>query len=126
MIRTIADLLLAFKDAECRQIEKSGLTHAPTIGEMYEGLTSSILKAIPHGAGLQVVSGFIEGNGRLSGQIDCMLVSGAGSRVPHTKHFKWPVRQVIAVLEVKKRLSLSALTDAQAHLSKVLDIHGHD
>jgi hypothetical protein len=127
VIQTIADLLLAFKDTECRQIEKSRLTHAPTIGEMYEGLTSSILnKAIPPDLGLQVVSGFFEGNRRLSGQIDCMLVSGAGSRVPHTRHFKWPVRRVVAVLEVKKRLSLSALTDAQAHLRDVLDIHRDD
>jgi hypothetical protein len=106
-------------------MEKAGITHAPTIGEMYEGLTSSILnRAIPAGAGLKVVSGFIEGNGQLSGQIDCMLVSGAGSPVPHTKHFKWPVQNVIAVLEVKKRLSLAALADAHDHLRNILDIHG--
>ena len=60
MIRTVAELLRALQEAEIRQIEKAGIRHAPTSGEMYEGLTSSILdKAIPPEAGLRVVSGFI-------------------------------------------------------------------
>jgi len=37
MIRTVAELLLALQEAKIRQIEKSRIRHAPTIGEMYEG-----------------------------------------------------------------------------------------
>jgi hypothetical protein len=58
MIKTVASLLAAFSEAEVREIEKAGIKHAPTIGSMYEGLTSTLLhKAIPEGLGLQVVSG---------------------------------------------------------------------
>jgi len=82
MIRTVAELLRALQEAEIRQIQKAGIRHAPTIGEMYEGLTSSILdKTIPSEAGLRVVSGFVEnGSGMQSGQIDCMLVFGGFRR----------------------------------------------
>ena len=43
MIRTVVELLRALQEAEIRQIEKAGIRHAPAVGEMYEGLTSSIL-----------------------------------------------------------------------------------
>jgi hypothetical protein len=63
MIRTVAEFLRALQEAGIRQIEKVGIRHAPTIGEMYEGPTSSILeKAIPSEAGPRVVSGFVENN----------------------------------------------------------------
>jgi hypothetical protein len=106
MIRTVAELLRALQEAEIQQIEKAGIRHAPTIGEMYEGLTSSILdKAIPSEAGLRVVSGFVlNGSAIQSGQIDCILVFGEGTPLPYSKHSKWHVRDVVAVLEVKKRL----------------------
>jgi len=126
MVRTIAELLRALQEAEIREIEKARIRHAPTIGEMYEGLTSTILnKAIPAEAGLSVASGFVEdSSGKLSGQIDCMLVSGSGKSIPYSKHSKWHVREVVAVLEVKKRLFSSELAKAQAQLGDVLDIYG--
>jgi hypothetical protein len=126
MIRTVAELLRALQEVEIRQIEKAGIRHASTIGEMHEGLTSSILdKAIPSEAGLRVVSGFVEnGSGMQSGQIDCMLVFGEGMSLPYSKHSKWHVRDVVAVLEVKKRLFSRELADAQEHLRAVLDIYG--
>lgn len=126
MIRTVADLLRAFQEAEIRQIEKAGIRHAPTIGGMYEGLTSSILdKGIPDEPSLRVVSGFVvNDSGVTSGQIDCMLVSGQGTPIPHSKHSKWHVRDVIAVLEVKKRLFSTELSDAHEQLRPILDIHG--
>jgi hypothetical protein len=93
---------------------------------MYERLTSSILdKAIPSKAGLRVVSGFVEnGSGVQSGQIDCLLVFGEGTPLPYSKHSKWHVRDVVAVLEVKKRLFSRELADAQEQLRDVLDIYG--
>ena len=114
MIRDVAGLLRALQEAEAHQIDKAGITHAPTIGEMYEGLTEVILgKLIPVAADLRVVSGFVEdASGGLSGQIDSMLVSGKGTCIPHTRHVKWPVKDVIAVLEVKKRLFSNEMAEA--------------
>ena len=39
MIKTAADLLKAFTDAERAKLDGEELTHGPTIGAMYEGLT---------------------------------------------------------------------------------------
>jgi hypothetical protein len=127
MIKTVASLLAAFSEAEVREIEKAGIKHAPTIGSMYEGLTSTLLhKAIPEGLGLQVVSGFIDdGQGNLTDQIDCMLVKGTGISVPFTILFKWHIKDVIAVLEVKKNLFSSELADAHGDLRKVLKAYGN-
>ena len=126
MIRTVAELLKAFQEAEIRQIEKVKIRHAPTIGEMYEGLTAAILdKGIPEGPSLRVTSGFVvNDSGVTSGQIDCMLVSGQGTPLPHSKHSKWHVRDVIAVLEVKKRMSSAELSDAHEQLRPILDFYG--
>ncbi len=72
IIRDVAGLLRALQEAEAQQIEKAGITHAPTIGEMYEGLTEKILeKLIPAAADLRIVSGFVEAHLEdASGQID--------------------------------------------------------
>src|SRR4051812_11656918 len=114
MIRTVADLLSQVLSAELPKLDDSEIVHAPTIGDMYEGLSGHILEqAIPHGLGLQVVTGFVRGHdGTLSGQIDRMLVVGAGERVPYTEAYEWPVQDVISVFEVKKTLTKQALAEA--------------
>jgi Domain of unknown function (DUF6602) len=126
MIRTLGELLACLRDAEVEQIERVRLKHPPTIGEMYEGLTSQLLETgLPAVADLKVASGFVEdGQGGQSGQIDCMLVSGKGAAIPHTNKFSWNVRDVHAVLEVKKRLFSQELADAHGHLRDVLEIYG--
>lgn len=79
---------------------------------------------IPEDLGLRVVSGFVEGHdGTLSGQIDCMLVCGTGTPVHQTPLFKWPIRQVIALFEVKKNLFSTQLEEAHHHLNSVLDMY---
>jgi hypothetical protein len=67
-----------------RNSKRSGITHAPTIGAQYEGITGSTLRMmIPPELELQVVAGFVEGiESTLSGQIDCMLVRGTGIPIP--------------------------------------------
>lgn len=114
MISDVAALLRALKDAEVKNIEEQGIKHAPTIGAMYEGLTSEILsRTIPPSLDIRVVSGFIQGvDGKLSPQIDCMIVTGAGRKLPHTDAFVWPVSDVLAVIEVKKNLYGSELSSA--------------
>jgi len=126
MIRTLGELLARLRDAEVEQIERARIKHAPTIGEMYEGLTSELLEtSLPAIADLKVVSGFVEdGHGGQSGQIDCMLVSGNGTAIPHSNRFKWSVKDIHAVLEVKKWLFSKELAEAHNHLREVLEIYG--
>lgn len=125
MIRDISKLLRSFAEKEATALKEAGIGHAPTIGEMYEGLTADILsRTIPPGLGLQVVSGFAEDhNGQLSNQIDCMLVRGEGTPVPYTTKFKWHIKDVIAVIEVKKDLFSKGLDEAYHQLREVLETH---
>lgn len=125
MIHDIANLLRAFAEKEVVALEAAGIQHAPTIGEMYEGLTADILgRSIPPDLDLKVVSGFAEDDdGQLSNQIDCMLVRGEGKPVPYTEKFKWHIKEVIAVIEVKKNLFSKGLDEAYHQLREVLETH---
>ena len=106
MISDIASFLRDLMSVEQKKIAAQGITHAPTIGAMYEGLTREILsRTIPENLNLQIVEGFIEGvDGRLSTQVDCMLVSGSGRKLPHVSACVWKIELVIAVFEIKKNI----------------------
>lgn len=106
MISDVADLLKNLMSAEAALIEEQGIRHAPTIGAMHEGLTRDLLdRAIPPSLDLRVVQGFIEdGADYLSSQIDCMLVTGAGRKLPHVDAHVWHLSRVLAIIEVKKNL----------------------
>ena len=121
MIKTVADFLHALMQREAEELEGMAIPHGPTIGDMYEGLTQEILTmAMPGNLGLRVVSGFVEdGNGSLSGQIDCMLVIGTGRKLPRLERYIWHIKDVITVLEIKKNLYSRELTDAFEHLETV-------
>ncbi|MEU0303381.1 DUF6602 domain-containing protein [Streptomyces sp. NPDC006175] len=128
MIRTIAELLSGILREELPKLDKAPVKHAPTIGDMYEGLSFELLnRAIPNGLGLQVVSGFAsDGRGNLSGQLDCMVVQGEGEKLPYTNSHIWHVKDIVAVIEVKKRLYSAELRDAFAQLKTVSTIeHAH-
>lgn len=121
MLRTLSDLLAAFSNEEAEKLAKYKISHGPTIGAMYEGLSSKVLeKAIPPSLDLQVVSGFITDHKHwMSGQIDCMLVKGKGESIPHTSSFKWPIWDVLAVFEVKKTLFGQAMQEGFLHLRTI-------
>jgi hypothetical protein len=89
-----------------------------------EWLIAQLLEFIlPEGVELSLVAGFAENStGKLSGQIDCMLVSGSGTPVPHSDLFKWPVKDVIAVFEVKKTLFSAGLDESHSQLLGVLHL----
>lgn len=110
-------------DEEASKLAEYKMKHGPTIGSMYEGLSADIVdKVVPENLGLQVVNGFVvDAQGNMSGQIDCMLVKGSGERVPHTNSYKWPIRDVLAVFEIKKNLSYADLKDSFVHLRDVYD-----
>ena len=124
MIRTVSDMLAQILNRELPILDSSDVVHAPTIGDMYEGLSGLVLsQAIPQGLGLRVVRGFVEGvHGDVSGQIDRMLVVGSGRAVPRTESYVWPAKDVIAVLEVKKTLTRSALGEAMDQLRTVREV----
>ena len=123
MIRTVSDILQKFAEAEDRQLREYELSHGPTIGQMYEGLASKIVnQSIPAELGLEVVSGFItDGQGNNGPQTDCMLVRGKGEVIPYTTSYKYHVKDVIAVLEVKKSLYSADLADSCRKLRVVLE-----
>src|SRR5438105_1073518 len=114
MISTLANLLQGIREAEAKKLGDIDIRHGPTIGDMYEGLTRDILdRAIPPSLDLQLVEGFVEGvNGEQSNQTDIMLVKGKGRPVPYTDSMIWDIRNVLAVIEVKKTLYGDDLADA--------------
>lgn len=124
MIKTVAELLKAFSDAERAKLDAEELTHGPTIGSMYEGLTKEIVdRAIPADLGLRVLPGFAYFDGQLSGELDCMLVRGEGEQIPYTEKYKWHIKDVIAVFEVKKTLTAEDLADSYNHLRDVSTLY---
>ena len=90
MITKVSDLLKGFIDEERRKLDQFSLTHGPTIGKMYEGLTSNVLnKAIPPVLDLKIVSGFIfDDTQAMTSQMDCMLVKRQGIQIPYTTDYK--------------------------------------
>lgn len=122
MIKNVAQLLKGIMDEESKKLDAFELKHAPTIGKMYEGLTSTILEqTLPKDLNLQFVNGVIYNElGHMSGEIDCMLVKGEGKQIPYTQSYKWHIKNVIAVFEVKKTLYKNELTDSFEHLRDVL------
>lgn len=125
MIKNISDFLHGIITEEKKKLNAYELKHGPTIGKMYEGLTSSILeKSIPESLNLQIVGGMIHDHkGNLSGEIDCMLVKGNGEQIPFTNSYKWHVRDVLAIFEVKKNLFSDNLADSFEHLREVTQIY---
>jgi hypothetical protein len=125
MITSVATLLRELMDKEAAKLKQQNITHGPTIGAMYEGLTRDILdRAIPTSLHLHIVEGFIEdAQGQHSPQIDVMLVAGEGRQLPYTDSYVWPIQNVIAVIEVKKNLFGTDLDDAFRKLRCVMQMH---
>lgn len=126
MIHDVSELLQGIIHEERSKLDEYSLKHGPTIGKMYEGLALDILgRAIPESLGLQLQHGIIhDGKGSMSGEIDCMLVMGHGEKIPYTESYKWHVKDVIAVIEVKKTLYSADLKDAFEHLRGIADSYG--
>ncbi|MGI8889031.1 MAG: DUF6602 domain-containing protein [Nocardioidaceae bacterium] len=124
MIKTVAEFLRDLMEKERQVLDAVELKHAPTIGDMYEGLSQEVLgRAIPPGLGLRIVSGFVsDGQDQLSGQMDYMLVRGEGVPIPHTSDFIWHIKDVIAVFEIKKTLYAVEMKEAFQHLNELRTI----
>lgn len=126
MINSLADLLLELKNKETEMLKKYDmLKHGPMIGDMYEGLTKSLLeKSIFNNMDIKVVSGkIINDELEMSNQIDCMIVEGSGEKIPYTENYLYKTNQVIAVIEVKKNLYAKELGDSYQNLKSVIDVN---
>ena len=127
MISTISDFLEEFKKNALSKIdqEEKDITHTPTIGNIFEGLTANILnKAIFKGLNLKIVNNsFIYNNDKeLSDEIDCMLVIGEGINISFTNSFKYHINDVIAVFQVKKNLFRKDIEEAHNNLFSVIKL----
>ncbi|MBJ9978806.1 hypothetical protein IBT50_02140 [Bacillus sp. S70] len=125
MIENILDLLEALKEKGINEIEPFlKVKHGPMIGNMYEGLTKKILEtAIFKELDLKVVTGKIfNKNGDMSNQIDCMIVEGEGEKLPYSDEYLWDIRNVIAIIEVKKNLYSDELESAYLNLKSAADL----
>ncbi|RWB19920.1 MAG: hypothetical protein EOQ40_17460 [Mesorhizobium sp.] len=115
MITSFAEFLEQLQEKEAAILAGQSVTHGPTIGDMYEGLTRELLeRAIPEQLNVRLVDGFVLGvDGKLSHQTDAMLVMGdKGERIPKTDQWIWPIEDVLAVFEVKKSLFGNQLVDS--------------
>ena len=115
MIKTVGNLLQALKQEEEKRLSAfPTIPHAPTIGDIYEGATRKLLDmAIFDGLDLKIREGFIRNSrGDTSRQIDCMVVTGEGQKVPNTDHYLYDIPNVFAIVEVKKTLYGDELADS--------------
>lgn len=126
MIETVSEFLEEFKKKGIDEIAlKDGdITHTVTIGNMFEGLTSEILnRSIFKGLNLKIVNNsFIyNDSGVLSKEMDCMIVLGDGQKISFSKQYKYHIKDVIGVIQVKKKLFKNSLDDAHQNLISVID-----
>ena len=121
MIRTVSEFLDRLREKEHEQLKNQDITHRPTIGDMYEGLTQDLLdRAFPPSSGIDVVGGFItDGSGTLSEELDCMVVTGSGEQIPHTNKKKFFIDEVVAVIQVKKNVFSRDLRSGYTNLASV-------
>jgi hypothetical protein len=124
VIRTVDDFLKALREKELAAISRvAGVSHPGMIGDMFEGLTRHLLElTLFADLDLRVVQGLIRDSaGNDSDQLDCMVVVGEGERIPHTDHYIYNIAHVLAVIEVKKSLYGTQLSDAYSNLLSVVE-----
>lgn len=128
MIETVSDFLENFRIYALKKIEEDDrdINHRPTIGNIFEGLTSTLLdKAIFKGLDLRIVekSFIYNDSGTISPEMDCLLVVGEGKQINFTNQYKYHVKDVIAVIQVKKKLYANDIDDSYQNLKSVIDIY---
>lgn len=121
-IKSLADLLKALSDTENQRLKEQNITHPPTIGSMYEGLTAAILeRTVFEGLNLVVSkSSFIKG---CHTEFDVILAEGKGEPIPYTDKYLFSREQVIAVIQVKKTLNAKELADGYENLKCITDLY---
>lgn len=127
MIESISQLLEEFRRVSLETIkrEDADIKHTVAIGDNFEGLTSEILgKAIFEGLDLRIVerSFIYNDSGDVSDEFDCLLVVGEGIKMSFTDRYKYHIKNVIAVIQVKKSLYAKDIDDAHNNLRSVIEV----
>jgi hypothetical protein len=127
MIITAADFLDQFKKYALEKVkrEDKDIKHTVAIGDNYEGLTSELMnRAIFEGLNLKMVerSFIYNDSGDMSDELDCILVVGEGQRMTFANRYKYHIKDVIAVFQVKKNLYADAIDDSHQNLRSVLGV----
>ncbi|KEZ70450.1 hypothetical protein AAY86_16475 [Pseudomonas amygdali pv. tabaci str. ATCC 11528] len=126
-MQVLSEVLKKLISVERKVLNEHPTKHPVLIGEMYEGLTKTVLERIDFThPDIKVVSGVIKTKEGQSGQIDLMVVIGEGEPIPHTDKYTYPIEQVVAVFEVKKSLYGPQVGDALLHLNKVFQLSKGD
>lgn len=130
MIKNISDFLEKLRDAERKSFDSKNIKHRTTIGNAYEGITQTLLKkAIFDDLNINIITNsFIEKqNGEQSAEFDIIIIEGTGEYIPYTKEqYLVKFNQVIAVLQVKKRLNKAQLDESFHNLRNVYDVAEFD
>ncbi len=127
MISTAADFLEQFKRYALSRIESedSDIKHTVAIGDNFEGLTAELLnKAIFEDLNLKMVerSFVYNDSGVMSAEFDCLLVVGDGQKMSFAGRYKYHIKDVIAVFQVKKNLYANDLDDAHQNLRSIIEV----
>ncbi|MGB5988380.1 MAG: DUF6602 domain-containing protein [Marinifilaceae bacterium] len=125
MIKTISDFLLKLIDAEKQHIDSMEISHRVTIGNMYEGLTKDFLEmSLFDELNLNIVTNsfIINKEGLRSKEMDILIIEGEGNKLPYTDQYDVNIKQVIAVIQVKKKLNKKSIIDGYENLRNVLEI----
>ena len=125
MINTVSDFLIELISAEKVRINSLGIPHRVTIGNMYEGLTKDFLKnAMFEGLDLKIITNsFIKNeSGQRSNEMDILIIEGVGEKLPHTNQYDVNIKQVVAVIQVKKKLNKQSIIEGYENLRNVIEI----
>jgi len=114
LIKTLADILQGIVKKEKAILDEINIPHGPTIGDMYEGLTSALLAtALPDDLNIEIGTGFItDGHNNLSHEVDCIIATAPGTPIPYTEKSTYHIKDVLAVFEVKKTINPSEFEDS--------------
>ena len=124
MIITVADFLKEFSDKALVDISESDgdITHRPTIGNIYEGLTSELLqKSVFEGLGLNIIKNSFVTNdsGSLSNEMDCIITTNKGEKIKYTNQYKCHIKDTVAVVQVKKNLYAKDIYESNVNLASI-------
>lgn len=127
-IEDITNSLLAEVKKGVTQIKNSGITHPVTIGNMYEGLTKTLISSLLSSA-FPTVELFVSANSFIRGchtEFDIIISTQKGNTIPYTKdQFIHDQENVVAVIQVKSKLTYSLIDSAYENLRGVYNLYDH-
>lgn len=127
MITTVADFLTQFRQYALNKIETEDkdIKHTVAIGDNFEGLTAELLgKAIFKDLNLKMVerSFIYNDSGKISDELDCLLVVGDGQKISFANRYKYHIKDVIAVIQVKKNLYANDIDSSHHNLRSIFEV----